>query len=52
MILHIMKSIELTFLLALELSLGSPLNRRTTFKTRNWCSTCEEYEQYAYKCPL
>jgi len=43
MILHILKSVEETFLLALELevSLRAPLNRRFIFKTRKQCSTCE-----------
>ena len=37
-------SVKHAFLLALELELS-------TFKTREWCSTCEEYEHYVYECP-
>ena len=44
LILHAMKSIKETFLLALELELS-------TFKIRERCSTCEGYAHYAYECP-
>ena len=36
--------------LELESSLRAPLNRKSTFKTRKWCSTCEGYGHHAYGC--
>ena len=45
LILHVMKFVKKIFLLALNLELS-------TSKIREQCSSCEEYERYAYKCPL
>ena len=45
LILHVMKSVKETFLLALELL------ELSTFKTRGRCFTCEGYGHYVYECP-
>jgi len=45
LILHVMKSVKKTFILALELELS-------IFKTRERCSTCEGYGHCANECPL